>query len=90
MAAPALDVSAVVSFALAARKLSASGRFISASEKWARAVEAARTLGAPDCLIVADAQARRSRLLAPHWHSFGADAPPVRRWARPGCCCLLP
>jgi hypothetical protein len=61
----ALDVSAAVSFAIAGSKLADMGRFISASEKWARAVEAARALGAPDCLVLADAQARRSRNLAP-------------------------
>jgi hypothetical protein len=61
----ALDVSAVVSLGVAAEKLQSLGRFVSASEKWGRAVEAARALGAPDCLVVADTQARRSRHLAP-------------------------
>jgi hypothetical protein len=63
MAAAALDVSAVVLFAVAADKLSDMGRFVSASEKWARAVEAARALGAPDCLVLAETQACHSRHL---------------------------
>ena len=63
--AAALDVNAVVSHCVAANKLSASGRFVRAAEQWGRAAEAARAFGAPDCLVVANAQARRSRHLAP-------------------------
>jgi hypothetical protein len=63
--AAALDISAVVSFADAANKLSGKGRYAGAAEKWGRAVEAARALGAPDCLVVADTQARCSHHLVP-------------------------
>lgn len=64
--AAALDVSAVVAYSLAAYELTDKGRFARAAEEWGRAAEAARALGAPDCLVVAFTQARRLHGLAPH------------------------
>jgi hypothetical protein len=63
--ATAFDVSTVVSLGVAAEKLLRLGRFAAAAYKWGLAVEAARALGAPDCLVVAETQARRARRLAP-------------------------
>jgi len=55
--AAALDVSAAVSFSATAHELACKGRFARAAEKFALAVEAARALGAPDCLVVVHTQA---------------------------------
>ena len=63
--ASALDVSATVAYGTAADKLLTSGRFAGVAEKWGLAVEAGRALGAPDCLVVANAQARHLHQLAP-------------------------
>ena len=54
--AATLDVSAAVSYAVAALNLIDKVRMFSAAEKWGKAAEAARALGAPDCLVVAYAQ----------------------------------
>ena len=56
--AAALDVSAAVSFSVTASELASKGRFARAAEKFALAAEAAGALGAPDCLVVAQTQAR--------------------------------
>lgn len=61
--AAALDISAAVAFSIAATELTTKGRYVHSAEKWGKAAEAARALGAPDCLVVADAQARRWRCL---------------------------
>jgi hypothetical protein len=61
----ALDVSVAVSHSIAAHDLAEKGRFARAVEKYALAAKAARALGAPDCLVVANAQARRPHLLVP-------------------------
>jgi len=63
--AAALNISAIVSLSVAAQELLLKGRFARSAEKFALAAEAARALGAPDCLVVAHAQARRPRCLAP-------------------------
>jgi hypothetical protein len=55
----ALDVSAAVAHGIAAYELLVKGRFARSAEKWAKAAQAARALGAPDCLVVATAQVRR-------------------------------
>jgi hypothetical protein len=57
--AAALDISAAAAHGLAAYELVQKGRYARAAEKWGKAVEAASALGAPDCLVVASAQARR-------------------------------
>lgn len=62
--ATGLDVGAAVACAKAAVELMDKGRYARCVEKWERAAEAAKLLGAPDCLIVAAAEVRRSRLLA--------------------------
>jgi hypothetical protein len=62
--AAALDVSAVVAYSAAAAELMDKGRFARAADKYTLAAAAARALGAPDCLVVASAQARRPHCLA--------------------------
>ena len=54
----ALDVSAVVAYSIEAYQLSSKGRCARCAEKWGKAAEAAKQLGAPDCLVVANTQAR--------------------------------
>lgn len=61
----ALDVSAAAKYSDAANMLVAKGRYTRAAEQWGKAADAARALGAPDCLVVANIQARRARCLAP-------------------------
>ena len=60
----ALDVSAAVAHGNAAMELLQKGRVVRAAEQWGKAAEAARALGAPDCLVMAYTQARRSPCLA--------------------------
>ena len=62
--AAALDLGPAVSYSLAAVELASKGRFASASEKFALAAKAALALGAPDCLVVATAQARYPHCIA--------------------------
>jgi hypothetical protein len=66
--AAALDVSAVVSHTAAADELVCKGRFARAAEKYALAADAARALGAPDCLVVASSQVRRLQFMVPRAH----------------------
>ena len=62
--AAALDVSVAVAHTLAANELLGKGRFARSAEQWGRAAEAARALGAPDCLVMAYTQARAACLVS--------------------------
>ena len=59
----ALDVSVAVAHSSAAHDLAGKGRFARAVEKYALAANAGLALGAPDCLVVANAQARHPHRL---------------------------
>ena len=90
--AGALDISAVVALGIAADKFTRLGRFAAAAEKWELAVEAARALGAPDCLVVVDAQARLLRYIAPLAHkpsliSVDADSLRAQMFQSFSACC---
>jgi hypothetical protein len=61
----ALDVRTAVAHGVAAYELLLKGRFARSAEKWGQAAQAARALGAPDCLVVADAQVRSWCHIAP-------------------------
>jgi hypothetical protein len=65
--AAALDVSAVSAHSVEAYELAKKGRSAHAAEKWGLAAEVARTLGAPDCLVVANLQARHLHCLVPRY-----------------------